>query len=355
MHASRAFSGRPQAGVDSKATLSDVAAAAGVSTATASRSLRGGTAVAAETRSRVVAAAKDLSYARTLESASSGAGDVPAVAIIAPFVTRWYFGRATEAALSRLRAHGVDVLLYHLGDADARDLFFSRLPLAGRVRAVITLAMPLTDEHTLALRLLGLPIVSIGASIDGAPSVGIDDTAVARAAVDHLLNLGHRQIGLVSGQADDERFSFQTSTLRRQGYADALHDAGVAAEAGWVAAGPHGIDGGRAAMVELLARPELPTAVLAEYDELAIGAIDGIRRAGLRVPEDVAVIGIDDHEMSAVMGLTTMAQDISAQGHLAAGMVLQLLGIEGGTPPSEAVLTKVRLVLRGSTAPPRSA
>ena len=200
-----------------------------------------------------------------------------------------------------------------------------------------------------------LPIVSIGASIDGAPSVGIDDTAVARAAVDHLLNLGHRQIGLVSGQADDERFSFQTSTLRRQGYADALHDAGVAAEAGWVAAGPHGIDGGRAAMVELLARPELPTAVLAEYDELAIGAIDGIRRAGLRVPEDVAVIGIDDHEMSAVMGLTTMAQDISAQGHLAAGMVLQLLGIEGGTPPSEAVLTKVRLVLRGSTAPPRSA
>lgn len=344
----------PNVGEPRRARLTDVAAMAGVSTATASRSLRPGTTVAPETRRRVVAAARDLAYVNALDTVTGPRGRTPAVAVIAPFLMRWYFGTATAAALDHLRAHGYDVVLHHLGNPEVRDRFFERMPLAGSVEAVITLSMPLTEDHTLALRALGLPLVSIGSVVPGAPAIGIDDVASARAAVDHLINLGHERIGHIGGRADDERFAFSSSADRHRGYAMAMAAAGLEPDPRWHVTGPHGVAGGTAAMTELLARPDRPTAVLAEYDELALGALGALRSAGLRAPEDLSIIGIDDHEMASVMGLTTMAQDVVDQGRRAAQMVLQLLGAEPGDPPSSPVVAPSRLVLRGSTAPPRT-
>lgn len=108
-------------------------------------------------------------------------------------------------------------------------------------------------------------------------------------------------------------------------------------------------------MTELLTGPVTPTAVLAEYDELAIGALWALRRAGLRVPQDVSVVGIDDHEMAPFLDLTTVAQNVERQGQVAARMLLQLLDAEEGTPPEAPVVLPTRLILRGTTAPPSSA
>lgn len=105
-------------------------------------------------------------------------------------------------------------------------------------------------------------------------------------------------------------------------------------------------------MTELLTRPVLPTAVLAEFDELAIGALWALRRAGLTVPGDVSVVGIDDHEMAEFLDLTTVAQDVGGQGRAAARMLLQLLGAEEGSPGDQPVLMPTRLTLRGTAAPP---
>lgn len=333
-----------------RANITDVAARAGVSPATVSRSLRGLTNVSPDTRDRVLEAARDLSY-----YSPATAGDLaPAgrsVAVIVPFINRWFFSTVTAGAATLLREHGYDVLLYHLGSASARDDFFQRMPLARRVAGILTLSMPLSEEHTLALRALDIPLVSVGSAIAGSPSVGIDDVGAARGAVNHLIHLRHERIGLLAGEPDDARFAFVSSSERRLGAERALEAAGLALDPDLVAAAPHGIEGGAAAMARLLAGRVLPTAVFAEYDELAIGALWTLRRAGLRVPQDISVIGIDDHEMAAVLDLTTVAQSASEQGTTAARLLMHVL--ESGTedPPAQPVLLPSRLLLRGSTAP----
>jgi DNA-binding LacI/PurR family transcriptional regulator len=104
-------------------------------------------------------------------------------------------------------------------------------------------------------------------------------------------------------------------------------------------------------MARLLARRVLPTAVFAEYDELAIGALWTLRRAGLRVPEDMSVVGVDDHEMAAVLDLTTIGQSAQEQGTTAAQLLIDVLESSDGTTGPDPVLLPSRLILRGSTAP----
>ena len=336
-----------------RVSLQDVAERAGVSAATASRSLRGLAKVSPDTRRRVIEAARELSYTTALQANPEFApGPRKTVAVIVPFITRWYFTTVTAAAVDQLREHGYDVLLYHLGSADVRDDFFSRMPLAGRVDGILVLSAPLNEEHTLALRALDIPFVTVGTVVSGAPSVGIDAVAAARQAVNHLLHLRHRRIGLIVGEADDPRFEFESSTERRRGCEQALRAAGLTLPEELVAAGPHGLEGGAAAMTELLSRPVMPTAVFAEYDELAIGALWALRRAGLRVPDDISVVSIDDHEMATMFDLTTVAQDVRGQGAVAAGLLLDAVDAGEVGLADRQVLLPTRLVLRGTTAPP---
>jgi DNA-binding LacI/PurR family transcriptional regulator len=333
-----------------RASIVDVAARAGVSPATVSRSLRGLGNVSPDTRERVLQAARDLSYAAASHDLAPIMAD-RSVAVIVPFVSRWFFSTVTAAAADLLREQGYDVLLYHLGTAAARDRFFERMPLARRVAGILTLSMPLTEEHTLALRALDMPLVSVGSSIPGSPSVGIDDVAAARGAVNHLINLKHRRIGLIVSEPDDDRFAFVSSLARRTGAQQALAAAGLPLDEEMVASGPHGIEGGATAMARLLARRRMPTAVFAEYDELAIGALWTLRRAGLHVPRDMSVVSVDDHEMAVVLDLTTVAQSAAEQGTTAARMLIEVLQSGGAATGAPPVLLPERLVLRGSTAP----
>lgn len=328
-----------------------MAARAGVSPATVSRSLRGLANVAPETRQKVVQAAHDLSYPATTSDAAEAPGSRRSVAVIVPFIDRWFFGTVTAAAVNALHEQGYDAVLYHLGRSDIRDQFFERMPLARRVAGILTLSMPLTEEHTLSLRALDLPLVSVGSSIPGVPSVGVDDVGAARGATNHLLHLGHRRIGFITGDADDPGFAFVSSARRRVGWAEALEAAGVAVDEDLISGGPRGIEGGAAAMARLLTRRVLPTALLAEYDELAIGALWTIRRAGLDVPGDISIIGIDDHEMAPVLGLTTVAQDVATQGQVGAQLLMQILEAGSDAASRQHRVLPTRLVVRESTGP----
>jgi len=155
------------------ASILDVAALAGVSPSTVSRSLRGLPNVSEETRQRVIEAAAELSYVVSPSASGLASGQTRAIGVVVPFVTRWFFANAVAGACDVLAEAGYDVLLYHLGSADARDRFFDRMPLARRVDAVMTLAVPLTDEHTLGLRALGMPLITVGAQMDGVTCVRI--------------------------------------------------------------------------------------------------------------------------------------------------------------------------------------
>ncbi|MEV1289928.1 LacI family DNA-binding transcriptional regulator [Micromonospora sp. NPDC049679] len=336
--------------------IDDVAQLAGVSTATVSRALRGLPTVSETTRKRVLEAAAQLGYTASPSASRLAGGKTRAVAVVVPRITRWFFSTVVESAEDALHQAGYDLLLYNLGGREhARQRLLHTANLHKRVDAVMLVATPLQAADFATVTDLALPgvTVSSGTHVPGWPSIRIDDVAAARTATRHLLDLGHRRIAHICGDGADE-LAFTTHLDRRRGYLEALRDAGVTPDPRLDAEAEFTISGGGRAMIELLRRGTPPTAVFAASDEMAMGAMGALRQAGLRVPQDISVIGIDDHDLAGVVGLSTVAQPAAEQGRLAALTLLRPLGHadrdDGG---ADSVILPTSLVVRESTGPPR--
>lgn len=334
------------------ASIEDVARRAGVSIATVSRSLRGLPDVAPSTRARVLLAARELNYVASPFAARLASGRSNTVGVVVPFVNRWFFAEVLGAVEAVLHVAGYDLLLYNLGDPDGRARFFGELPVRKRVDVLLVASLVLTEDEAAALRTLDCAVGLLGVEQFGFASVRIDDVAAARTAVEHLLALGHRRIALIGGDTADP-MRFTPPLHRRLGYLDALRDAGLDPDPELEALGYFTVDGGMAAMNQLLARGEPPSAVFAESDEMAYGALRALRRAGLRIPQDVAVVGFDDHEFAVLLDLSTIRQPVVEQATTLASM---LLAAADGDAEStrESVVLPTELVVRGSTDPARS-
>jgi DNA-binding LacI/PurR family transcriptional regulator len=168
--------------------------------------------------------------------------------------------------------------------------------------------------------------------------------------MDHLIFLGHRRIAMIAA-VDPDQPGWPAVSGRGQAYYAALREAGIAADPSLVTTVDWGASHGAEAMGEQLGLREPPTAVYAHSDEVALGAMRTLRRAGLRIPEDISVIGIDGHPLADLTDLTTVSQPVRQQGLLAGQMVLGLLQ---GDDVDRAVTVPTRLVIRQSTAPPRT-
>jgi len=250
-----------------------------------------------------------------------------------------------------LRKAGYDLLLYNLGDEAGREHFFDVMPMRKRVDAVLVVSLVLSDEEFDALASFGSPVGLLGLERPGFLSTRIDDVRGAYNAVEHLLGLGHRRIALIGGDTDDP-MRFTPPLHRRDGYRDALRDAGTEADPALEVLGYFTIDGGGEAAQALLALPDRPTAIFAESDEMAYGALRTIRRAKLRVPDDVAVIGYDDQANAELMDLSTVHQPVAEQ---ALDIATRLLGaIVDGDMERASVVLPTELVVRGSTVTARS-
>lgn len=327
------------------ASIEDVAKLAGVSIATVSRSLRGLPDVATTTRDRVLAAAQELDYVASPFAARLASGRSSTLGVVVPFVNRWFFAEVLGSVESVLSKANYDLLLHNLADGEGRSRFFSMLPVRKRVDAVLVVSLALTEDEVAALKTLDLPVGVLGVKHPGMFSVRIDDVAAARVAVEHLLSLGHRRIALIGGDTDDP-MRFTPPHHRGTGYRQALQAAGISSDPAMEVLGYFTVEGGEAAMHRLLELPQPPTAVFAESDEMAYGAMKAIRRRGLRIPEDLAVIGFDDHATAELMDLTTVRQPVGEQGAVLAQALLDSL--VGTGEPSDLVL-ETELVVRGST------
>lgn len=336
-------------------SIKDVAAEVGMSTATVSRALHGLPRVSSETRGKVLEAAQRLGYVPSSHAASLASGQTRTVAVVVPFVTRWFFASVVHGAEQLLRENGYDLLLYNLaGDPEARRRVFQTHLLGKRVDAVLILSLSPTEEEVTFMERLGRPVALVGAEVDGWPSVGIDDAATARTAVEHLASLGHERIAFVGGALQEE-LDFAAPLGRLNGFEEGMTRHGLEIREGYETVGYFTVPGGAAATEELLALAEPPTAIFAASDEMAMGVMWAVRQAGLRVPEDVSVVGVDDHEMAEYFGLTTVAQPVHDQGRIAAEQVLAAIeagrGAGSGWEPAR-VTVPVHLVERHSTAPP---
>jgi LacI family transcriptional regulator len=203
------------------------------------------------------------------------------------------------------------------------------------------------------LRLLGVPLVVVdpaGSPALDAPTIGAANWSGGLAATEHLLSLGHRRIGLIAGPP-----RLLCSRARLDGYRAALEGAGLTLDEALVVPGDFHAESGFAGCEKLLDLPEPPTAVFAASDQMALGAIEALRRRGLRVPEDMSVVGFDDlpEVRWSAPPLTTVRQPLADMGKLAARTVLELARDE--RPDSPRVELGTELVVRSSTAPPSTA
>jgi DNA-binding LacI/PurR family transcriptional regulator len=334
--------------------IKDVAKELKMSTATVSRALRGLPGVSATTRERVQQTARALGYVPSPSAARLASGQTNTVAVVVPWVTRWFFASVVQGAEEVLRDHGYDLLLYNLaGSADARHRVFEAGRLTKRVDAVLVLSLQPTDAELARLEALGCPVTFVGANVPGWATVRIDDEQAARTATEHLIGLGRRRIAYVGGPGV---LDFTAPNAREAGYRRSLLDAGLPHEPGLEVDGAFTVGGGIEAGRLLLQRPDRPTAIFAASDEMAIGVLRAARQVNLRVPEDVSVVGIDDHELASFFDLTTVSQPVLEQGRLAARQVLDALAAadtEEGWHPAQVILP-TRLLERGSTAPPPS-
>jgi LacI family repressor for deo operon, udp, cdd, tsx, nupC, and nupG len=335
--------------------IKDVARELEMSTATVSRALRGLPGVSEATRERVEQTALRLGYVPSPSAAGLASGQTRTVAVIVPFVTRWFFASVVQGAEEVLREHGYDLLLYNLaGSAAARHRVFETGVLAKRVDAVLVLSLQPSAVELNRLAALDRPVTFVGADVPGAATVRIDDERAARTAMRHLVALGHRRIAYVGGPGV---LDFTAPNQRVAGYRASLAEAGLPHDPTLEVDGAFTLAGGTEAGHRLLDRADRPTAVFAASDEMAIGVLRAARELGLGVPQDVSVVGIDDHELAAFFDLTTVSQPVLEQGRMAAQLVLDALAAaasDAGWHPEQVILPTV-LLPRGSTGPPPQA
>ena len=324
------------------ASLADISRLAGVSIATASRVLNGSSHPVSEaTRSRVLAAADELGYrpselARALVKRTSRIVGVIVGDIVDPYFAE--IARGVEDVAARVGhltmvcnadrrpaaelAH-LDVLRdYHAAGVVFAGSGYEHVPEAAALRAAVA-----------DLRAGGAVVVALAARDLDCPSVLVDNRAAAREATEHLLELGHRRIAFVEGPA-----GLHTSAHRLEGFRTAIAGAGAEPV---VLPGGFEFEAGAAAAEKLLA-DGLPDAVLGVNDEVAIGLLTGLRRAGVDVPGQVSVAGIDDTRPARLVDLTSVSLPLHELGEFAARVILE--GAEGD------VVLPHRLVRRATTS-----
>ena len=332
--------------------IKDVARELEMSTATVSRALRGLPGVSDATRERVQQAALQLGYVPSPSAAGLASGQTRTVAVVVPFVTRWFFASVVQGAEEVLREGGYDLLLYNLaGSGAARHRVFEGGRLTKRVDAVLVLSLQPTAVELSRLEALDRPVTFVGADVPGWATVRIDDKQTARTAVEHLVDLGHRRIAYVGGPGV---LDFTAPNARQAGYRASLEAAGLPHDPTLEADGDFTLAGGIEAGRQLLSRADRPTGIFAASDEMAIGVLRAARELQLRVPDDVSVVGVDDHELASFFDLTTVAQPVLEQGRVAAQQVLAALAAsttEGGWHPHQVILPTT-LLARGSSGPP---
>ena len=335
-------------------TLADVAKRAGVSKSTASRALSGRGSVSTRTREKVATAAQVLGFVPSSAAESLATGRSRNIAVVTPFINRWFYAEVIDGVESALIGAGYDLTLYRLtDDTNQRKALFDYFLVRKGVDAVIALTLFISDDEVQRLRKLGKPIVGIGGRIPGIPTFSIDDSETARKATEHLIELGHTKIVHFGGD-QEQQLDFEVHSRRLEGFRQALKTAGLSHSDDFFA-DDFDISGGyRSAIKALSNSGARPTGVVAGSDEIAIGVMTAARELGLKIPEDLSVIGIDGHPLGETFGLTTMNQHPSRQGSMAVSEALAQLGGAWDESDDSHLELQVDLKVRNSTAPPQA-
>ena len=333
-----------------RVTMRDVAVEAGVSIATVSRVLNDSASVAPATRAAVMQVVERRSFTARRGGRSRSASLRNVVAVRCPYILDDYFGIVLSAVARSLRQHGKRLVLSAEAE-EGDEPSIGELLLPETTEGAILILPPEPREQLTALREQRYPFVVLDprTSLPGdVAAVSAAHLAGSRAATEHLLMLGHERIGAIAGPEN-----WIASDGRLVGYRAALAAAGRLAPGELVRAGGEPtVESGYEAASWLLDLAVPPTAIVAFNDKMAIGAYQAARKRGLRVPEDLSIVGFDDVELSRVAQppLTTVRQPLEEMARMAVALLVRL--IEGQEIDTLHVELATELIVRDSTAPP---
>ena len=338
-----------------RATIRDVAKQAGVSVATVSRALNGSGIVKSGTRRRVLEVMADLGFNPNAAARRLSLGRTLTITVLVSYLTRPQTVERLHGVDEVLSDSEFDLVVYNVERVEKRDHYLRTLPSPQRTDGLLVISLPPRPDDLPRIAAADVPVVFIDTHTPGLEAfsqvIG-DDVAGGELATRHLIELGHRHIGFI-GDAFDNPFGFTSSRDRHAGYTRALEAAGTAPRANWIGLGAHGRYEARTLATRILSQPKRPTAIFASSDTQALGVMAAAREVGLRVPDQLSVIGYDDIEAAEYVGLTTVRQNLFETGRRGAALLLREIGARPQKPT--AIEVPPELVIRGTTAPPTDA
>jgi LacI family transcriptional regulator, galactose operon repressor len=335
-----------------RVTIREIADLAGVSVATVSRVMNGRDDVAPETRELVQKVVREYGYTTNRNARALSAGRTGLLGATVPFVHPAYFSFILSGAAEAAYDRDMRLVLCATQDEHEREVtLLERLMQGTTDGGLLILPQESSDELEVLLE-TGYRFVVVDPLLplnDRIPAVSASHSAGADLAMKHLLSLGHRRIGAITGPR-----GWLATEDRLRGYYAALGSAGILPSPELVLEGQFQIEPGRLAARRLLDLHEPPTAIFAFNDNIAIGAIQAARERGLRVPEDLSIIGFDDLEAAEIVtpALTTIRQPLAEMGRMAVSLLERL--IEGQRIEALHVELRTQLIVRGSTGPLRA-
>jgi DNA-binding LacI/PurR family transcriptional regulator len=339
-----------------RVTIADVAMDAGVGVGTVSRVLNGSEQVRAITSRAVQESIDRLGYRPSHQAAALARGTPRTVAVVVTHMTRPSAVVRVASALAVLAEQGYDTIVCNVDTPAERDRQLEALLPTHRADGVLAVGLPMSREQLAEFARTGVALVSVDAAAAGVPQTVIDDVAGGRLATDHLIGLGHRRIGFVGDMAfakPPAGLGFTSSAHRLRGYQQALAAAGIGFEPGLIRRGPHDAATAAEHTAQLLKLADRPSAIFAASDTQAIGVLAAADRLGVAVPDQLSVIGFDDIESAAFLGLSTIRQPLERSGAEGARRLCALLCGERIAPRRQEL--PIELMARASTARPGKA
>lgn len=339
-----------QDGRASRKTIREIASLAGVSIATVSRVLNDRPDVSPGTREIVLQHVRAQNYNANRSARALGGGRTGLIGLMLPVVYAEYFSAIMSGAAKELQEHDMRFVLCPTWHEHDREVSLLEHIMHGTTDASMLLLPAESSEELRELQTQDYPFVVVDPREplgDGIPVVACAHAAGAKAAVDHLIALGHTRIAAITGP------STWTATIERMnGYLTAMAAIGIIPPPEYVAEADYVMPGGYLAARKLLSLPDRPTAIFAFNDNMAIGTYRAAREMGLHIPHDLSIVGFDDAEISRIVTpeLTTVRQPLEEMGSMGASLLTRVL--EGERVDALRVDLAARLIVRDSTAPP---
>ena len=330
--------------------MKDVAELAGVSASTVSHVLNGTRKVSEDTRERVRLAIEELGYEPNLLAKSLKVSRTFTIGLLISDIQNPFFTSVIRGAEDVALSRGYHLFLCNTDEDPNREDEYVRELSKKRVDGLIVASSASRRDHALQLRLEDVPFVFMDREVEGieADTVSVDNRLGMRLIAEHLTQLGHERVGMVSGPLEKS-----SGHGRYHGLRDALADLGLPLRDSLVRFGDFRVSGGREAAEVLLRLPEPPTALVVSNNQMTLGALLAVRELGLRVPDEVSVVSFDDMEWAPLANppLTALAQPTYEMGATAARMLLDKIEKKATGSPSKLFM-EPELMVRGSTGSP---